>query len=201
MAFNINNFKNNLTFGGARPSLFEVQMTLPLNLVAPADGVTDGALTSPGDFARKISFMCKATSIPASTIQPIEVSYFGRKVKVAGNRQFEEWSITVINDEDFMIRRGFETWLAAINGHESNLKNAGASSSPSSYQVEAVVKHFAKNNSTLPIRVYMLQNVFPTAVSSIELDWGTENEIEQFTVQLQYDYWTVLGTPPTGSSI
>lgn len=196
MAFNINNFKNNLVYGGARPSLFEVQMTLPINLIPTANGVLDASLTSGADFARKLSFMCKATSIPPSTISSIEVPYFGRKVKVAGNRTFEEWSITVINDEDFAIRRGFESWMAAINGHSSNLKNSGVDSKPASYQVEAVVKHFAKNNSTIPVRAYLLSNVFPTSISSIELDWGTENEIEQFTVQLQYDYWTVFGESP-----
>lgn len=199
MAFNINNFKNNLVFGGARASLFEVQLELPKGLLDTADGINDGALTTKTDFTNKLTFLCSAAAIPPSTISNIEVPYFGRKVKVAGNRTFESWTVTVMNDEDFAIRRGFELWSAAINGHASNVKNAGVNSRPTTYQVEAIVRQYAKNDSTTAIRTYKLQNVFPTAISSIELNWGTVDEIETFTVELQYDYWTVEGTTPSST--
>jgi hypothetical protein len=195
MAFNINRFKSELTGGGARPSLFEVTLNFPLTLGLAAGtqgsgvGTTDGL----GGESRKLTFMCKASSIPASTIAPIEVPYFGRKVKFAGNRTFAEWTITIINDEDFLIRKGFEAWLAGINGHETNTKlfTDGASGSlglnAAGYQQTGTVKQFGKKGNVL--RSYQFINVFPSEVSPIELNWSSENEIEEYTITLQYDYW------------
>ena len=179
MAFRIQDIKSALEFGGARPSLFNITLQLPQQIEVANKDV----------FSRKISFLCNAAALPASSIAPIEVSYFGRKIKVAGNRTFAEWTITVINDEDFALRNAFEAWMGAINGHSSNLRNSGASSSPASYKTDAIVKQFAKDSETTPIRKYKFQGIFPTEVSPIELSWGSENEIEQFTVTLQYDLW------------
>ena len=204
MAFNINNFKSQLTGGGARPSLFEVSLNFPLSLAIAAGTQGSGAGTSDGlgGESRKLTFMCKASSIPASTISPIEVPYFGRKVKFAGNRTFAEWTITVINDEDFLIRKGFEAWLAGINGHENNTKlfsdsSAGALGiSGSGYQQTGTVKQFGKTGNEL--RSYQFINVFPSEVSPIELNWSSENEIEEYTVTLQYDYWVADPIVNTG---
>ena len=105
MAFNINEIKSQLTFGGAKASLFQVAITNPI----------DGA----GDL--KTPFMVQAAQIPAAELGVIEVPYFGRKVKIAGDRTFAEWTVTVINDEDFLIRNAMESWMAAINSHEGNV--------------------------------------------------------------------------------
>lgn len=190
MSFNVNRFKNELVFGGARPSLFQVQIKFPGLREGTTNGISDATFTM-ADAEGKLSFMCKAASIPASTVAPIEVPYFGRKVKVAGARTFAEWQITVINDEDFLIRKAFEHWLASINGHATNVKNSGVNSTPASYQAQAIVNQFAKDRELAPIRSYRFWNVFPSEVSPIELNWGTDGEIEEFTVTLQYDYWDI----------
>jgi hypothetical protein len=193
MTFNINSFKSQLVGGGARPSLFEVTLNFPSTLAAigavPGSGV--GAVT--GSASQKLTFMCKASAIPASSVAPIEVPYFGRKVKFAGNRTFAEWTITVINDEDFLVRKSFEAWLAGINGHSSNTKLLGDSPTTiaglgTGYQQSGTVKQYGKAGGN-PIRTYEFVNVFPSEISPIELNWASENEIEEYTVTLQYDYW------------
>lgn len=184
MSFRIQDIKSELAFGGARPSLFQVQVNFPIALELPANPTPGGQ----ADAERKLTFMCKAASIPASTIAPIEVPYWGRKMKVAGNRTFPEWSITIINDEDFSVRHAFEEWMQAINLHSDNLRGNGASSSPSTYKGDAIVRQFAKDEET-PIRKYRFQGCWPSEVSAIELDWDTTDTIEEFTVTLQYDLW------------
>ena len=199
MTFNINQFKNQLTFGGARPSLFQVQLSLPLNLSDPTDnGIVDAAGLPASVVERKLAFMCKATSIPQSIVSSIDVPYFGRKVKVAGNRTFENWTITVINDEDFMIRKYMEHWLASINGHATNIKNSGITSEPASYQATAIVRQFSKGPEQLAIRAYKFANIFPTEVSTIELNWETVDAIEEFTVTFAYDFWEIDASADLG---
>lgn len=184
MTFNINNFKNALTSGGARPSLFSVTLDFPIPaLQTPQDDGVVSAVGANTTVRDKLTFMCKATSLPTSTVAPIEVPYFGRKVKFAGNRTFPEWTITIINDEDFQVRKAFESWLAAINTHKTNVQKL----SPIAYQKDGTVSQYGKDGSTL--RTYRFVNVFPSEISPIELNWGSENEVEEFSVTLQYDYW------------
>ena len=109
MALNINEIRSQLALGGARPTLFQVIMNNPVNAA--------------GDV--KIPFMVKGSQIPASSIGTIEVPYFGRKIKIAGDRTFAEWSVTVINDEDFLIRNSMEEWMQNINSHLGNLRKFG----------------------------------------------------------------------------
>lgn len=203
MGFNINNFKaQGLTRGGARPSLFEVTLTFPTIgtvLNAAGSGVTSSNVK---DVDTTLTFLCKASAIPSSTISPIEVPYFGRKVKYAGNRTFPEWTITVINDEDFKVRQAFEEWLAGINGHQDNLYSFSQSPTggvlTGSYQTSGTVVQYTKDNTAK--RTYSFKNVFPSEISPIELNWGSENEIEEYTVTLQYDYWTVNDPSSSSSS-
>lgn len=179
MSFNINNIKSALQFGGARPSLFNIVMQLPSNL----------EIASKDAFARKISFLCHAASLPASTISSIPIGYQGRKVNVAGNRTYQPWEITILNDEDFVLRNAFETWMEAINQSSANIRSFGASSSPESYKTDAIVKQFAKDNDTDAIKKVRVIGAFPTDVSAIELDWDSTDKIESFKVQLTYDLW------------
>jgi len=175
MAFNINEFKSQLVGGGARSSLFQVQI---LNPVSPE-----------ADF--KIPFMVRAAGIPSSSLGSYTTSYFGRQIKFAGDRTFEDWQVTIINDEDFLIRNAMETWSNAINSHDGNLRSL-----PRDYKSTAVVTQYSKDGK--PIRNYIFEGLYPVTVSEIGLDWNNVDQIEEFTVNFQYDYWRVEG--PTGIS-
>lgn len=174
MAFNVNEFAGALKAGGARPSLFQVQITNPINGVADA----------------QVPFMCKVAQIPESTLSLIEVPYFGRRVKVAGTRTFAEWQVTIINDEDFAIRNSLEQWSNSINSHQGNLVTTGGSA-PQLYKGNALVTQYGKAGDIL--RVYDFVGIFPTSVGPIELSWENGDAIEEFTATFQYDYWQVAG--------
>jgi hypothetical protein len=170
MSFNINEFKSQLVGGGARPTLFQVQI---LNPVSPE-----------ADF--KVPFMVRAAGIPASNLGSYTVPYFGRQVKYAGDRTFEDWTITVINDEDFAIRNAMEAWSNAVNTHDGNLRAL-----PQQYKSNAIITQFSKDGSA--IRSYVFEGMFPLTISGIEVDWATVDAIEEFTVTFQYDFWRVEG--------
>jgi hypothetical protein len=191
MPFNVSTFAaQGLPYGGARASLFEVFLTLPAGIAEP---------TAEAQFR----FVCKASQIPSSTVGQIEVPYFGRKVKMAGNRTFENWTVTVMNDEDFLVRNAFELWSSYINSHENNLRDASviAEQGLLGYRTTAVVRHYAKTgvfaggttsgDASIPTRQYTFVNIFPINIGSIELNWETTDAIEEFTVEFAYDYWTV----------
>jgi len=172
MAFNINDIKSQLQGGGARPSLFQVRITNPAT--TEADAV--------------VPFMVKAAAIPASIVTPIEVFYFGRPMKVAGQRAFENWTVTVINDEDFRVRRALETWSYNINSYSGNLREF-PTSSPAEYKARAEVIQYGKNGEEL--RTYVFEGLFPIVIGPIELSWDNGNAIEEFTCEFSLDYWTV----------
>jgi hypothetical protein len=173
MAFNVNEFAGALRAGGARASLFQVQITNPINGVADA----------------QVPFLCQGAEIPAATIAELTVPYFGRQIKLAGNRTYAAWTPTIINDEDFAIRNAMEQWSNAINSFQGNLNNTGGSA-PSLYKASAQVTQYAKTGEIL--RIYDFVGLFPTEVSTITLGWE-QDAIETFTVAFAYDYWTVSG--------
>lgn len=174
MAFNVSEMRSQLIGGGARPTLFEVQITNPINGIA--------------DF--KIPFMIKAASLPASTIGQIEVPYFGRKIKIAGDRTFEDWEVTVVNDEDFAVRNAMEEWMNAVNSHVGNLRST-ANLAPESYKAQAQVRQFSKTGAM--IREYTFNGLFPSNISAIETSWETNDTIEEFSLTLGYDWWETSG--------
>jgi hypothetical protein len=178
MPFNINNFRaDGLKLGGARPSLFQITMTPPSQLGA-------------ADTGRKLTLLARAAQIPAMTIDPIEVPYFGRKIKVAGDRTFADWTITVMNDEDFRLRSMFEAWSNEINTLISNRNSFGKEAT--NYKVDADVQQFSKagppGDSGI-IRSYRFNGLFPTTIDAIALDWDNTNTIETFDVTFAYDWW------------
>ena len=181
MVFNINEMRSQLVGGGARPSHFSVQITNPVNPFA--------------DF--KIPFMCQASSIPASTIAQIDVPYFGRNIKIAGDRSFDDWTATIINDEDFAVRNAMEEWMNSINTHVSNLRLGGASDL--NYKADAIITHYGKTGNTL--RRYSIQGMFPTNIAEIGLDWSTTSQIETFDVTFAFDWWRIAPGGITGSAI
>lgn len=174
MAFNVNEIRSQLTLGGARNSLFQVVINNPANSVADI----------------KIPFLVKAAQIPASTLGVIEVPYFGRKIRMAGDRTFADWTVTVINDEDFLIRNAMEQWSNQIQSHQGNLRTFGGAA-PSLYKSQAQVTQFSKTG--VPIRTYNFNGIFPTEISTIDVNWETTDSIEEFTVTFQYDWWEVSG--------
>jgi hypothetical protein len=173
MAFNVNQFAGALKDGGARSALFQVQITNPIN------GVSD--VTVP--------FLCKAAAIPAATLGTVEVPYFGRTIKLAGNRTYAEWAPTIINDEDFAIRNAMEQWSNSINSFQGNISTAGGSA-PSLYKSVAQVTQFSKTGEIL--RVYDFVGLYPSEVSQIDLAWDQEG-VQEYQVTFQYDYWQVSG--------
>lgn len=175
MAFNINNFRSEgLVLGGARPSLFEITMTLPTIVGQPT--------------ARdRIPFLARAGQIPAATVDPIEVPYFGRKIKFAGDRTFADWTVTIMNDEDFQLRSMFENWSNLINRHVANIAELGPSPNGSGYKTNATVIQYGRRGNEL--RRYNFEGIFPTTVDAIALDWDNTNAIETFDVTFAYDWW------------
>ena len=174
MAFNINEMRSQLTGGGAKGSLFQVQIANPV----------DGA----GDL--KTPFMVQASQIPTSDLGTIEIPYFGRRVKLAGDRRFGQWTVTVINDEDFIIRNAMEAWSAAINSHQGNLRGF-ATSSPLNYKSQAQVIQYSKTGDVL--RTYQFNGIFPQNIAAIGVDWNNVDDIERFDVTFDYDWWEVVG--------
>ena len=178
MTFNINEFKSEgLRFGGAKASLFKVDLTWPA-------GVGDV-----GGAGNKSQFLIQTSTLPPSEMGTIEVPYFGRKIKLAGDRTFGEWSVTVMNDEDFLIRDNMENWMARINSHEANLRESGQS--PASYKSQATITQYGKDGRTL--KIYSFVGLYPSNVAEIAMDWDTIDDIERFDVTFQYDYWVVGG--------
>ena len=174
---NISAFKSKLVGGGARPNLFEVELTtLPPNVVSNWD-------------ADIFQFMCKAASLPAQNIANIDIPFRGRIFKVAGDRTIDTWTITVINDEDFRFRNAFENWTQQI----ANLDDNMGTTDPSAYMVDAKVYQLGRgsekssqNNSgteNVVLKEYEFQNIFPTNVSAIDLSYDTGDTIEEFTVE------------------
>lgn len=179
MAFNINTFKSNaLPRGGARPSLFDVFVTGPLNL--GDSGLDQSTL-------QQFRWSCRGASLPAGALGTIEVPYFGRKIKLAGDRVFGSWQIQVFNDEDFGIRSMFEKWSNALNTIETNIR---LPAKELNYKSELIVNQYGKNgNDDAPIHSYKLIGAFPTVIGPIQLDWNATDQIEIFDVTMEFDYW------------
>ena len=173
MAFNIKEFiGQGLRLGGARPTLFDVVLTMPPAI--PGVGPEGES---------KFRFTCRATSAPASSIASVDVGYFGRYTKVAGDRTFADWDVTVINDEDFVVRDMFEAWHNAINTIVSNRKIVGGNS----YTSTGIITQYGKQGNI--IKQYQIFDLFPTTVSDMALSWDTQNQIQEFGVTFAYNYW------------
>jgi hypothetical protein len=173
MAFNVNQFRSQLQSDGARPNLFEVSMPFP-------------AFSLPGNAQTKMTFMCKTAQLPGSTLGVVPVQYFGRELKFVGNRTFADWTVTIINDEDFSVRNAFERWMNGINSHNLNVRNPIATT-PLGYSVDGEVTQFGKAGNT--IKKYKFVGLFPTDITPIDVDWGSNDTIEEFSVTLTYQFW------------
>ena len=170
----ISGFKSKLAGGGTRPNLFEVEMAFP------------NPIAIENDVKEKSRFLVKAAALPASNITPIDVNFRGRILKIAGDRTFDTWTITVLNDVDFSIRSAFEKWMNFIN----KMSDATGAQDPAEYQPDAYVHQLDRDGSTL--RTYKFHDVFPTQISQIDLSYETVDAIEEFTVEMQVQWWEAL---------
>ena len=181
----IADFKGKLTGGGARPNLFEVQLAkLPTGISWDAD---------------IFQFMCKAASLPASTIANIDVPFRGRIFKVAGDRTFDTWTVTIINDEGFILRTAMEEWMNQISKLENNL----GATQPQSYMTNAKVFQLGRGSKAsseknegeknVVLREYEFVDIFPTNISAIDLSYESSDTIEEFTVEFQVQSFSLAG--------
>lgn len=205
MAKSISDFKSYLKKGGARPNLFLVRLNFPSQLGQVAD---IGNITSSANLTTQAEFMVKTAQIPASNIGTIEVPFRGRMLKVAGDRTFEPWSVTVVNDGNFEVRKAFETWSRGINALTENVSQLGyGADGGASYCVDMTVFQLSRDGQTpnrTPsnpntsgvdgmdvIRAYKFYDAWPSAVSSIDLSFEANDQIEEFTVEFQYNFFEV----------
>jgi len=185
----IDKFKSRLSGGIARPNLFEVVLAFP-------DGVVDASVN---DLDAKSRFLVKAAALPASNITPINVPFRGRVLKIAGDRTFDEWTISVINDSDFAIRSSFERWMnsmAKVSDTSGNTNPADYTRDASVYQLgrSAVSPNSQESAQNIPIlRTYKFYSVFPTNISQQDLSYDQPDSIEEFTVTLQVQWWEAAG--------
>ena len=187
----ITEFRSRMTGGGARSNLFEVNIQYP-------DLVGNGSATEDGEF------LVKAAEIPAANLGNIPVPFRGRVLPVAGDRTFDPWTITVINDTDFTIRDRMERWSNFIN----DIQTTQGEVNPENYQTNAIVKQLGRSGdtsggSTIPmLRQYNFVGIYPNAVSSIPLDYGATDQIEEFQVTFNYLFYEIVGMDDgTGTSI
>ena len=168
MSLRVDDFKAKLKGGGARPNLFRAIVNFP----AYAGG--DVELTS---------FMCKAAQLPASIMNVIEVPFRGRQLKLAGDRTFEPWEITVLNDTNFTVRNAMERWMNGMNAHSENV----GLTNPVDYEADLIVEQLDKDGSV--VKTYTFRGCFPTTVAAIDLSYDTVDTVEEFGVTMQVQYW------------
>ena len=188
----ITNFRDRLVGGGARSNMFEVNIELPSKVIGL------------NDYAADIRFMIKAAEIPAANIGNIPVPFRGRILPVAGDRTFDPWTVTVINDQKFNIRDAMEQWSNKIN----DLRFDVGDTNPADYQTKAEVYQLSRQGGSsggssnsgsdqiTVLRQYNFEGIYPNAVSSIPLDYGATDQIEEFQVTFNYLFWTVEGNLP-----
>ena len=181
----ISQFKGALIGGGARPNLFEVELTtLPAGIEWSADN---------------FRYMCKAAALPASNVAAIDVPFRGRIFKVAGDRTFDTWTVTIINDEGFILRTAMEEWMNQISKLENNL----GATNPASYMTNAKVYQLGRGSKTSSedntgdkntvLREYEFVDIFPTNISAIDLSYESSDTIEEFTVEFQVQSFSLAG--------
>jgi hypothetical protein len=176
MPFNVNQFRTQLTGDGARPNLFEVRLNFPSYVQGRSSAVL------------KSTFMVKTAQLPGSSVGTVPTFYFGREVKIAGNRTFADWTVTVLNDEDFIVRNAMEAWMRGINDNVTNLRTALTTQQ---YAVDAQVFQYSKVGGA-PVKSYKFVGMFPIDITPIDLDWGSNDTIEEFSVTFQYQHWETI---------
>jgi hypothetical protein len=169
---NIADFKAQMIGGGARPNQFRVELTFPTF-------VTLGVIAG-----QRAQFLCRAASLPASTIETISIPYRGRPVNFAGERSFQPWTVSIYNDTTFNIRNALEQWQSGIQQYNTT----NGRTNPTDYQVDLSVHQLDRNGAS--IKTYKFTDAFPTNIGAITLDYEQQNAIEQFDVEFVYNFFT-----------
>ena len=169
---NIADFKAQMIGGGARPNQFRVELTFP-------SFVTLGVIAG-----QRAQFLCRAASLPASTIETISIPYRGRPVNFAGERSFQPWTVSIYNDTTFNIRNALEQWQSGIQQYNTT----NGRTNPTDYQVDLSVHQLDRNGAS--IKTYKFTDAFPTNIGAITLDYEQQNAIEQFDVEFVYNFFT-----------
>ena len=196
----LRDFKSKLAGGGARPNLFEASINSFPTAISDA---WDNAETAEGG---AFKFLCKSTALPASNLGSIEIPFRGRTLKVAGDRTFDDWTVTIINDEDFRLRTAFERWSNVM----SQLDDATGVTNPTSYMTDAFIQQLGRGpevgaatnnggNSSI-LRSYKFFDVFPVTFGEIALSYDTTDALEEFDVTFRYQYFTVGSSGDSGAS-
>jgi len=172
----VDDFKSKLRGGGARPNLFKATINFP----AYAEG--DAELTS---------FLCETAQLPGSTMGTILVPFRGRQLKIAGDRTFAEWTVSIINDTDFNIRNAMERWMNGINAHSANT----GLTSPIAYEADLKVEQLDRSGAS--VKEYIFRGSYPTDLSPIDVSYTANDEIERFTVTFNYQYFDSLNPVTT----
>tara|TARA_Y200000002_G_scaffold382890_1_gene401900 strand:- start:815 stop:1342 length:528 start_codon:yes stop_codon:yes gene_type:complete len=167
---NINDFKARLAGGGARANQFKVTMPFP-------------GYSAVGGETQQMAFLCQAAQLPGSTVGETPIPFRGRTLYIVGDREFEPWTVTVLNDTDFLVRNGLERWLNGMN----NMTDNEGLTNPADYQVDAFVDQLDRNGGIL--KTYTFRGLFPTALSPIDLAYDTNNSVETFTCTFRYQYF------------
>ena len=181
MAFNLNDFRNQLAFGGARATQFEMNLTIPAIVLGATQAMN------------KLRFLCHVSSIPESDITPIHVPYFGRKLQYAGDRKSPTALVcSIYNDEDFAIRSPLELWMSSITQHQTTISQFNGSDVSGGYATDGTVIQYSRNEGGQTLKGYQFVGMFPTILSNIRLDWNQTDAIETFDVTFEYQYWLPL---------
>ena len=183
----LDDFKANVAGDFARPNLFQVDLAFPQVLN------NDASLVDLGKFT------VRAANLPSSQIGVIEVPFRGRVLKIAGDRTFEPWTITIQNDSNFVLRNAFELWASSIQAYNENFTSAaglGDADDATGYFAYMTVHQLARDvksgDAPKILKSYRFYNVFPSNIAAIDLDFGSNDAIEEFTVELQTQYWTPI---------
>jgi len=169
----VDDFKAKIRGGGARPNLFQATLNFP-------------AYAGGSEITEVASFLCEAAQLPGSTLGSIVVPFRGRQLKMAGDRTFDVWTATIINDTDFKIRNAMERWMSGIGGHSENV----GLTNPIDYEADLRIAQLDRNGSK--IKEYVFNGAHPTDLSPIDVAYATTDDIERFTVTFQYQYWTTV---------
>jgi hypothetical protein len=196
MSFRLSDFKSNLTGGGARSSLFNVNITFPTAINQPlSSGPDDGSRPTNISAESKMKFLVQSASLPASTLGTYDIYYHGKALKVATDRTFEGWSTTIINDEDFVIRNDLEKWITLISQPDLNTRDTAMvgtdkfEGTNADYKSTATVTQFSRGGSSL--KTYKFLGIFPISIAAIPLDWNNA-AIETYDCGWTYDSWEIV---------
>ena len=187
MPLDVQQFRSEIVFDGARPNQYEVIIALPSSGIA--------SIGNDAESVRKFRFFCRTAQLPGNTFGMAPMYYMGRELKLPGNRQFPEWMVTVYNDEDFIIRNTMEKWMDGLNSHLGNTRDPSAMNNLD-YTADCKITQLSKrgpNNTQTGLKTYNMIGAWPMDLSPIDVDYGQNDMIEEFTITWAYQWWETVG--------